>query len=175
MISAGSVGGIGVGKFSIYDRTSGTSRLIIDASGNVGIGTTSPSQRLDVAGYVKGQSGLCIGNDCRTAWPSGTGTGTVTQLNQGGGIILSPNPITTTGTISLATQNCPSGQFVTGIGGAIRCAIPPGGGGYWALSGSNIYNTNSGNVGIGTTGPGQKLDVSGNLLFIFTISTIFTP
>jgi len=25
-------------------------------------------------GYVKGQAGLCIGNECRTAWPSGSGS-----------------------------------------------------------------------------------------------------
>ncbi len=34
-------------------------------------------------------------------------------------------------------------------------------GGNWALSGNNIYNENSGNVGIGTTTPGVKLYVAG--------------
>jgi hypothetical protein len=31
----------------------------------------------------------------------------------------------------------------------------------WTTSGSNIYNNNSGNVGIGTTGPGYLLDIAG--------------
>lgn len=41
--------------------------------GNVGIGTIAPTQKLDVEGYVKGRTGLCIGNDCKTSWPSGGG------------------------------------------------------------------------------------------------------
>lgn len=32
----------------------------------------------------------------------------------------------------------------------------------WTTSGTNIYNSNSGNVGIGTTTPAQKLDLHGN-------------
>jgi hypothetical protein len=34
-----------------------------------------------------------------------------------------------------------------------------GGGGLWALNGADIYKTNTGNVGIGTMTPGEKLDI----------------
>ena len=37
-----------------------------------------------------------------------------------------------------------------------------GGGGYWAANGNDIYNTNSANVGIGTTTPGAPLAVQAN-------------
>ncbi len=69
LISAGTPGGIGLGKFSIYDQTSGVSRLTIDADGKVGIGIESPSEKLDVVGAIKGTT-LCIGTDCKTSWPS---------------------------------------------------------------------------------------------------------
>jgi hypothetical protein len=36
-----------------------------------------------------------------------------------------------------------------------------GGGGSWTASGNDIYNTNTGNVGIGTGSPGSKLTVTG--------------
>ena len=35
----------------------------------------------------------------------------------------------------------------------------PGSSGFWAANGNDIYNGNSGSVGIGTTGPVEKLDV----------------
>src|SRR5680860_845379 len=40
------------GSFSIIDRTSNVDRLLISSSGNVGIGTVGPSQKLYVSGNI---------------------------------------------------------------------------------------------------------------------------
>jgi hypothetical protein len=45
---------------------------------------------------------------------------------------------------------------------ALYALAGPGVGGFWAENGTAIYNTNSGNVGIGTTGPVAPLDVHNN-------------
>jgi hypothetical protein len=50
-IDSGSGGaGIGAGNFAVYDRTAGSTRLVINSSGRVGIGTTSPDDVLSVNG-----------------------------------------------------------------------------------------------------------------------------
>lgn len=74
-------------------NTGGATNGLIVQSGNVGIGTASPSQQLDVAGYVKG-SGLCIGSDCRTSWPSSS------SYSAGPGISISGATISNTGVVS---------------------------------------------------------------------------
>jgi hypothetical protein len=45
-------------------------------------------------------------------------------------------------------------------GNASWQALPPSASA-WAVSGTNIYNTNTGNVGIGTTSPAARLDILG--------------
>lgn len=42
-------------------------------------------------------------------------------------------------------------------------SIVPSSTSYWTLNGSNIYNNNNGNVGLGITAPSQKLEVQGNV------------
>lgn len=56
----------GFGQFKICDANKNVDRLIIDAAGNVGIGTTIPSAKLEVSGDVKvtGDIFLTGGADC---------------------------------------------------------------------------------------------------------------
>ena len=46
----GSANTIGAGKFYVYDNTAGDSRLVIDTSGNVGIGVNDPTEKLTIVG-----------------------------------------------------------------------------------------------------------------------------
>ncbi|MFG1484791.1 tail fiber domain-containing protein [Halobacteriovorax sp. RZ-1] len=69
----------------------------ITESGNVGIGIDTPTEKLDVAGKVKATE-LCIGADCRAAWPTGN-AGTVTSITGGTG--LTGGTITSSGTLAV--------------------------------------------------------------------------
>ncbi|MEK7567460.1 MAG: hypothetical protein AAB513_00880 [Patescibacteria group bacterium] len=112
-----SVGGMiysGTGGFKFPDGTTQTTAAISATqwttlgsninnsnSGNVGIGITTPAQKLEVVGNVKG-TGICIANDCRTVWPTETPTGHCTvnsQCNDG-------NYVITATTQTTAVINC---------------------------------------------------------------------
>jgi len=95
----------------------------------LGIGTTNPSQKLDVAGYVKGQTGICIGSDCRTSWP-GTGKdqkcgdsqfvkeikadGTIVCATGGGGTSCKANGLSCVNNTDCCTALCYMGVCTDG-------------------------------------------------------------
>ena len=113
---------------SIRLLTSGTERVTIDGSGNVGIGTTNPSAKLDVVGNTTLGGHLTVGRDG--------------SLSDGAIEIISDND--SLSYIDFKGAGNESLDFV----GRIRFDDTKG----FAFEG--------GNVGIGTTSPGAKLDVS---------------
>lgn len=63
----------------------------------------------------------------------------------------------------LAGLSCSNGQVAKWNGSAWACASDNSGSSVWSLNGAKAYY-NSGNVGIGTNDPQQKLSVVGNIL-----------
>ncbi len=91
-------------------NTAGASNGLIIANGNVGIGTTNPTSKLDVSGNANITGSLttktlnvtnaCLGGVCRTSWSSG-------------GVIAVQGP-KVTGPNAGATIVCPTGYALTG-------------------------------------------------------------
>lgn len=123
------------------DWTIAGSNMYSAVSGNVGIGTSSPSAKLDVNGDIATSDLI---------------TGTMTAGFIGTGEIVTDNFEMTTGAAS--------GYVLTsdGSGGGTWQALPSGGGG-WADDGTAVrLETITDNVGIGTATPSHKLDVVGD-------------
>ncbi|MBN1779559.1 hypothetical protein JW948_00400 [bacterium] len=98
-------------------------KLIVKSNGNVGIGTTSPAQKLDIAGTAQ-----------MTGFKLPTGA--------------SSNYVLTSDAAGVGTWQSLAAISTDGD---------------WTISGSDLYSTVSGNVGIGTTSPNSKLEVTGRI------------
>ncbi|MBI4560214.1 MAG: tail fiber domain-containing protein, partial [Candidatus Hydrogenedentes bacterium] len=99
-----------IGVFGNATATTGETAGVVGRSNSPG-GIGGVFQNLNVTGKslvarsntdvdsftVTASGAVCIGTDCRTAWPSG-----VTSVTATDGLTASPNPVTTTGTISVA-------------------------------------------------------------------------
>ncbi len=96
-----------------------TTQMIIQHDGSVGIGTTAPTEKLDVAGNIKA-SGVCIGSDCKTAWPT-----------QSSGMVSGYEMVSCSGlgcprkrgddNYDVYSVACPAGKKV--IGGGCSCIV----------------------------------------------------
>ena len=109
--------------------------------GKIGIGTTDPKSLLDVAGTLNVNDAATFGNSLSVSGQTST---LQLQITQGAGIdkILSSDASGLASWIDPLTLNVDDGD--------------------WIFNGNDMYNANSGNVGIGTDIPQEKLHVIGN-------------
>jgi hypothetical protein len=136
-----------------YNVAAPSNGLIVN--GNVGIGTTSPSKNLQVEQDYNGMTGIALVN-------ATSGTNAFTQYGSIAGS-------TDTWLYTLSQGYTTSGRFIAG--GTVLENSGAGGLGLSALAGPVLIYTNSGTeamritsagyVGIGTTAPVSKLQVSG--------------
>lgn len=138
--SLGSAGAGGAGMFKIDDSTAGASRLVIDTSGNVGIGTTAPNAPLHVAKTVSGAS-ADVAMFANTV--SGTsGTAARIYLSTHGAV---ERAVYIEGVNTSGSSNAHSLAF----GVSAPSATPV----------ERMRILSNGNVGIGTANPGALLEV----------------
>ena len=119
----------------------GSERMRIDTAGNVGIGTSSPATKLQIAvdSVATNPLGIVDTNASGKSWGIGPSVGTADP---------------TIFALYDYTSSHPASYFKTGASG------------YWAhyTNGTERMRIDTaGNVGIGTASPGQALDVVGNI------------
>ena len=171
-----------LGKFFLYDRDALVDRLVIDTSGNVGIGTYNPNYNLDVEGTISGDT---FAISSYTLEP-GDGSPEVGQLKFGDGTGWQYNfsrasddvelmTVMDTGRIGINNVSPAEALDVNGniVASGTVCdvngCIGDGGGGstVWNVNGDDIYY-DVGDVGIGVSSPDAELHVGGNDGVLFT-------
>jgi hypothetical protein len=127
--------------------TTGAERLRIDAAGNVGIGSTTPQAKLVVSNGTSGASfptsnGIVVAESTGSAFFD-----TLTPNANSGGLRFNFPALSSAGFVAYdGPSSTPANVLRLGTNGSTRVSID-----------------SSGNVGIGVTNPGSKLEVKGTI------------
>ena len=129
--------------------SAGSNRLTIDSTGNVGIGTTQPQEKLDVYGDIK--LGSWTNDGVIRAWTS-RGTDEGGNTTNGSNLILKAGIGTGSGTNGQIEFHTEHSTLNFGDG------KPHGSGS------AKMVIKSTGEVGIGTSSPGAKLHATGDIV-----------
>jgi hypothetical protein len=148
-------------SLAFYDETAGANRMVIASGGNVGIGTTNPNHKLDVDGNI-GLNQYLYKNGDNDHYIRYTGSKTEIQSPSTIDFRLGANSQPQGGDFQFASDS--GDDFTisyTRTGNAVFKQIFSGQAMHWQnnVLDTVYYANNNGNVGIGTTTPGAKLQV----------------
>ncbi len=119
LFSTANTSAVGAGKFSISDVTAGnTPRLVIDNTGNVGIGTTTPQAPLNIAGNIQRMVNVnSTGTDTQLLLTNTTPAGRIWAIQSSGtGTLDSPGNFGIQDITALSTRLVISNTGNVGIG-----------------------------------------------------------
>jgi hypothetical protein len=137
---------VGIGNFGFWNSSFNAPVMALTSTGNVGIGTTAPAHKLDVVGTIDATT--YTGSNIMV---SGS-IGSLGSIDAGSQFLGQPNDNATAPSFSW------TGDTNTGMYRPLADTL-----GFVTNGVERMRVTTGGNVGIGTTSPGEALEIRGNL------------